>query len=99
MSRRVLRYEVPVDDQWHRIDSPGRRVGPIAARNPGVVEFWAVQSDWPHGVDGTGEFRVFGTGHVIDDDHAAYVGTTLAADGALVWHLFKRDVVATEAQA
>lgn len=95
MSRRILRYEVPVDDQWHRIDSPGRRVGPIAARRPDVVEFWSVQSDGSFGIDGTGEFRVYATGQLIDDDHAAYMGTAITANGALVWHLFKRDVVAT----
>jgi hypothetical protein len=87
--RRVLRYEVPVDDEWHRIESPGRILSRIAARRPDVVEFWAIQGG---AVDGTGEFRVYGTGQPIEAGDVSYIGTTLAADGALVWHLFKREV-------
>jgi hypothetical protein len=87
--RRVLRYEVSVDDQWHRIEYPGTVVH-VDARNPRIVEFWTVDDPyWP--VTNCREFRVHGTGHPIDHD-GDWVGTAVTAGGALVWHLFVRTV-------
>ena len=36
-------------------------------------------------------FRVFGTGHPIDDDALAFVGTVQMYDGKLVWHVFEEE--------
>lgn len=79
--KRVLRYEVPVDDEVHAIHS-----GPVvyvAARDPRIVEFWAIDDNkmWR-------EFTVLGTGHDAPDDYE-YVGTAITAGGALVWHLME----------
>lgn len=105
--RRVLRYEVPVDDQWHRVEFVGD-VAHVGCRTPEVVEFWATPGVRVHRVhDGMGqliserygevydkprtrEFRVFPTGEPVDS--GLHVGTTFAADGAIVWHLFERGV-------
>lgn len=107
MSRRVLRYEVPVDDQWHEIEVQGD-VAHVGCRQADVVEFWAVDPVQANRItNGLGEliretfhdvptkplrrrFRVFGTGQLIDE--GLYVGTTYAAGGSLVWHLFVADV-------
>lgn len=108
MTRSVLRYEVPVDDGWHQIDTLDDVVH-VASRRADVVEFWATEPVLVRRTD-TGncdfvsatyaaapasrqawEYRVFGTGHPVDD--GLYVGTALVAGGALVWHLFKREVV------
>lgn len=105
--QRVLRYEVPVDDQWHRIDHLEDIVH-VDCRYADVVEFWATDPVSVRRVD-TGnadfvsatytaapsskrrwEYRVFGTGQT--DVDGLYVGTALTASGALVWHLFRREV-------
>lgn len=91
---RMLRYEVPVDDQWHTIDVPAMtRIQHLASRNPQVVEFWAEQWEPLEGEEPLTRprtFRVYGTGHPYDPRNLDYKGTALAADGALVWHLFEQ---------
>jgi hypothetical protein len=83
---RILRYEVPVDDQWHEHGLSGAILH-IASRRPDVVEFWALDSG---GAPYPRRFRVYGTGHPIDGDpEPAYRGTALAAGGSLVWHLME----------
>lgn len=109
MSRRVLRYEVPVDDQWHRVDLDVHDyIVHVASRRADTVEFWATEPvDIRRTDTGGGEFvainytatapsrgayeyRVFGTGHEVED--GIYVGSAITAGGALVWHLFRREV-------
>lgn len=82
---RILRYEIPVDDQWHTLSFPGR-VLHVAARQPDTVEVWALSG----GGVFERQFRVFGTGHPLPTEPMRHVGTTVAAGGALVWHLFER---------
>lgn len=98
--RRVLRYPVPVDDAWHRIEFVGDIVH-VDCRNPRVVEFWTVPLHVGSSrAASVREFCVYGTGHpVVDPDELPavvetgdYVGTALALDGAIVWHLFGREV-------
>jgi hypothetical protein len=81
----IYRYEVPVDDRWHRIDLTGPVVH-VASRSPEIVEFWAIHDD---ALPTTAvPFRVYGTGHPIERREALrYVGSALAAGGRLVWHL------------
>lgn len=86
MSMRVLRYEVPVDDAWHPVEFAGD-VLHVAARRPDVVEFWAL--DGTAAEVSTRQLRVFGTGQPFDEP-MTYMGTALAAEGVLVWHLFCR---------
>jgi hypothetical protein len=90
---RVLRFEVPVDDRWHTLSSPGR-VLHVAARQPDMVELWTVVNGDNNGVIER-QFRVFGTGHPLPDEPMRHVGTTVAAGGALVWHCFERVGTAT----
>lgn len=80
---RILRYEVTVDDEWHTIRLQGDVVH-VAARLPDVVEVWAEH----HGnrmFEIDRRFRAYGIGH--PDVEGVHVGTAIAADGALVWHL------------
>lgn len=88
---RVLRYTVPVDDDWHEITLSGEILH-VAIRSsqqmiaPDVVELWAL-------ADGNSferRFRVFGTGQILPSDRAIeHVGTAFALGGELVWHLFE----------
>lgn len=81
---RVLRYEVPVDDQPHGFALSGPIVH-VAARLPNVVEFWALDSDLA-GYDAR-HFQVYGTGHQIPEGWG-HVGSALV--GPFVWHLFEK---------
>lgn len=85
MSSRIFRYEVPVDDQWHRIEGCLAPLH-VDCRQLDVVEFWA----WEY-TDTTvaDEYRVIGTGKPIDDP-IQYMGTAIAPGGHLVWHLVRR---------
>lgn len=85
----ILRYEVPVDDEWHTLRLSGPIVH-VATRRREVVEVWAT-------TDGFGpsdyDLRVFGTGQPIPADppgEVCHVGTAIVPGGALVWHLMQR---------
>ena len=93
--RSIHRYEVPVDDQWHRLQLGGDPVH-VATRRGDVVEVWA-WSD-PHVIDRW--FRVYATGEPIPgpntpgepgqaDQCVRHRGTAITPDGRLVWHLLE----------
>lgn len=83
--RRIFRYEVPVDDEWHTLDLSGD-VLHVASRNSAdVVEVWAYH-DSNH--NRKRRFRVFGTGQPVPDG-ATYCGTSLIQNIPLVWHLLE----------
>jgi hypothetical protein len=82
---RMLRYEVPVDDQWHTL-ACGIPMA-VGCRRNDVVEFWAYEmSPQPP----TRQFRVFGTGQPFDKDDIWYAGSVTTPDGQYVWHLLER---------
>lgn len=80
----IYRYEVPVDDRWHRLVLTGPILH-VASRRPEVVEVWALANDHRPEVC---ELRAFGTGQPLPADAHRYVGTALV--GRLVWHLYER---------
>ena len=87
--RRILRWEVPIDDQDH----PTNAAGPIL-RAAGHREFWSVVEFWS--MEGDPDFqvasrvvRVFGTGQPIPDGYEWLATAERTAQG-LVWHLFER---------
>lgn len=79
----IFRYEIPVDDREHTVRLRGRILH-VAARRPDVVEIWA-EHEHNTFAEQPRRFRVYGTGH--PDVQGEHVGTALAADGQLVWHL------------
>lgn len=88
---RVLKYSVPVDDRWHVLQVAGPLLHVACQYGPESVQVWA--SDAPSPVR---QFRVFGTGQVVDGGPEAerftyhHAGSAITAGGALVWHLFER---------
>ena len=84
-ANRILRYEVPVDDEWHTHTLKGPIVH-VGSRDPLVVEFWAFDCG---GWEADREFRVFGTGHPLPGRRLAHHGTVVVAGGQLVWHLIE----------
>lgn len=98
MTRRIWKYEVPVDDAWHKhyLPKPAKIVH--VATQPGgfpgyhTVTFWAeVDPDSRFTVRRS--FRVYGTGQDVSGRH---IGT--AFDGPFVWHLYATPEIVTESQ-
>jgi hypothetical protein len=90
MTRRMYRYEVPVDDQSHLIPLSGLSdaYGPlhVEAVTAHLVEFWAEQDT--NALTRARAFQVFGTGHPLPDG-ATWVGTCTRLNNGLVWHLYE----------
>jgi hypothetical protein len=87
--RAIWKFEIPVGGGV--VEMPPGEVISVAANplDPGVVWIWAI-------VDVQAEplarhFEVVGTGHELSDAHTAesFLGTCVAAGGALIWHVFE----------
>lgn len=83
--RKVFRYTVPIDDQWHELNLAAAPLAVAAAGD--AVEFWA--EDMGPSSRYLGCFRVFGTGHPLPPD-ALWAGTCTRTAEGLVWHLYER---------
>lgn len=81
---RILRYIIPVDDEWHTTYTGGTPLH-VACRSSDLVEFWA----WELEASIPTEYRVYGTGHPVEPG-VEYVGTAVTPGGHLVWHLVTR---------
>jgi len=84
MKRRVLKWPIPIDDQWHEIPD---LIGDwhIGQQFEESVTVWA--EVWEGKPDRMIRVRVFGTGHEFE---GRYLGTVQAAHG-LVWHLVQAE--------
>lgn len=96
---RILRFEVPVDDQWHLLAVPRGTIGQpsvlhVFCRNERVVEFWSRESNHGEVV----AFRVFGIGQPTPAA-ARYEGTAVAPGGRLVWRLLSASTAAARLSA
>lgn len=94
--RVIYKYNVEVGP-FVKIELPlEARVLHVAAPNPRVVNFWALID--PERESEERQFFVVGTGMALPGPEASgpipgreleYVGTAVAAEGQLVWHLFE----------
>lgn len=90
MSRAVWKYPLqfpPMAGDVYVVPMPAGARVLTAQMQAGLLAIWAL-------VDPTAEpeprrFRVAGTGHPIEQEIAAYIGTFQLADGALVFHVFE----------
>jgi hypothetical protein len=85
MTRRVLRWEVPVDDEWHEFSMPIGEILHVGAKDHGTVSFWSI-GDSAY-ANRTRTFRAFGTGQPLPLEAGRYIGTAVIPP--LVWHLFE----------
>lgn len=86
MTRRVFRYEVPVDDRPHEFTLTGTPLAVAAQGDAGPVEFWAEHDDQAGAADTA--FLVAGTGHPLPAG-AVWAGTCPRTPAGLVWHLYE----------
>lgn len=90
--RRMLRYEIFVEDGPQTVNLQGPVLHVAASRGGGewvtrpVVEFWAEGDPSRRGEQCT--FQVFGTGHRLPEG-AVWRGTTARTPEGLVWHLYE----------
>lgn len=85
--RRVLKWDVPVNDQPAAVGS-----GPVVhigvQGDIAVVQIWTDET-MPDDVPSVSRMvQVFGTGHPVPAD-AVHLGSVVTAGGALVWHVFE----------
>jgi len=81
----VLKWDVRVDDRTHRIG--GGQVVHVACQHyDDVVTVWTIEPRNGAGLPKR-TVQVYGTGHPLPF-FAEHLGTALAANGHLVWHLF-----------
>jgi len=85
MTRRIFRYEVPIDGKTHEIRLASDPVF-IFCRSLLTIEFWVI--DRSDGPERSRFFTVIGTGSDMPPN-GTYVGTAVAPDGAYVWHLIE----------
>jgi hypothetical protein len=88
MTRRVFRYQVPVDDRPHDLTLTSGPLHVAAAWPPEgpAVELWAEHDS---GVPARGRrFLVVGTGQPLPAG-ARWAGTCERTRGGLVWHLYE----------
>lgn len=89
MTKQMLRYEVPIDDQTHEIpDLPVVLFGRAPSqRSPyGYVAALSVWCEVPDGsTPATQLVQVVGTGQELDD---TWTRLASAVDDAFVWHLY-----------
>jgi hypothetical protein len=90
MKRRILKWSVPVNDQWHRVGR-GRVVHVACQHNdPSVVQVWTEEREGPsHPLDPMPLARVFATGADLPDG-GEHVGSTLVYEGRIVWHVLRK---------
>lgn len=90
MTRHILRWEVPTDDEAHAygLSSNPRKVAVGVHWHLGVhtVSFWVEDDDDAPRVERY--FRVFATGQGLPDG-ARHWGTTERTPEGLVWHLYE----------
>jgi hypothetical protein len=91
----VYKYTLPViDAQTVLFMLRGARIVHVDSQgiDHGSVQIWAIvdPSLAPDDTEARA-FSVYGTGHDVPDE-SDYVGTALAANGALVWHVFEESL-------
>ena len=92
MTRAVWKYDIPTADAatfagYHTlIPAQAKFLNCAIQHDQDLVSTWfEVESEMPRV---RRYFRVFGTGHTIDDSRFSYLGTTLHFNGSLVLHLY-----------
>ncbi len=79
---RILKWDVPVDDERHEIGS-GRVIHVSCQFNPEIVEVWT--EEFP-GLPVMIEAQVYGTGMRYPKNGQA-VGSAVTLNGQIVWHV------------
>ena len=96
MERKVFKYSVPMDHQWHEINMPPsveKILNADCQQNTDSVQFWVEVTVWPElqredHPHCPRKFKVFPTGATIPEG-CLHRGTVMAMGGVFVWHLYE----------
>lgn len=83
---RVLKWVVPVDDNYHPIGW-GKVVHVACQHGEEHVMVWTEESEDIGLLNQSRAARVFGTGHPIPPG-LEHLGSVVTGEGRLVWHLY-----------
>lgn len=90
MTHTVWKFELRVGHKNVIELRAGAKPVHVCSNGPGLIDLW-VELD-PDARPEPWTFEVFGTGHPIPDAATlapnGHVGTAIALDGALVWHVY-----------
>ena len=87
--KRIFKYAIPIQDYIEKMMPRGARILHFATQN-GIPFLWVMIEDCLKEDLQPYRFRIFGTGHKIENDKdLKYIGTVLVLDDGLVWHLFQ----------
>lgn len=89
MSRRILKWTIPVDDRDHPCGSGPVVHVDVQGNDTAVVQVWTDERDAEAVV--LTSARVYGTGQPIPELDEV-IGTALVLGGHLVWHVLRRVV-------
>jgi hypothetical protein len=85
--KRIYKYPIPITDEFTLELPIGAEILTFQTQH-NKPHIWALID--PEREFETVGFRLFGTGHPVEDaDTLKYIGTTQTEGGLLVWHLFK----------
>lgn len=87
MSLRALKWSVPVDDSSHEMGT-GQVLKVACQHDHESVQVWTLEDETTL-ARAPRSARAFATGQPLPGAAMAHIGTALAADGQLVWHLFE----------
>lgn len=90
MAQRVLKWDIPVDDEPHMAGAYPVHV--MCQDTYETVQIWTLDAGDGHRDT---PYQVFGTGQPVPDG-AVYVGTAPALKGQLIWHIFDMTYVVPE---
>ena len=85
---RVFKWKLPAASHFELTLPRGARLLTVQEQR-GELMLWALVD--PEAPTETRDFRIAGTGHLIDEDANTlrYVGTVQMSNGSLVWHVFE----------
>lgn len=83
--KKVFRYNIPIDDEIHKIGLTSRPLHVELGEDGRSVDMWAEHID--RVIPSELLFKVVGTGHDLPSG-AHHIGTTARHEG-LIWHLFE----------
>jgi hypothetical protein len=81
----IIRHDIPVDDAAHLIETSLGVVHVGCVGDYETVQLWTLEDE---ALPATNRYyKVYGTDQPLPKG-ATYIGTALAAQGAIEWHLF-----------
>jgi hypothetical protein len=89
MKRTIHKYTIEAMGEQH-IEMPEGAHILCAQMQHGVPQLWAIVD--PSMPSRRRDIRVYGTGHPVEDGEHRYLGTLQTHGGALVFHVFEREI-------